>query len=97
MFVSAQPNHTHGITAQAQKERRSAPGTVVAIHAGVGRDTTTARGDQVGALLQRLLRTWRDRARQRRELSQLTARDLLDVGISNADAREEMRKPFWRR
>jgi uncharacterized protein YjiS (DUF1127 family) len=96
MFVSAQSNH-HGLTAQAQKERRSAPTTVVAIRDVVARDAATARGGQIGAVLQRLLRTWADRARQRQELSQLTARDLLDVGISNADASEEMRKPFWRR
>jgi uncharacterized protein YjiS (DUF1127 family) len=97
MFVSTQSNHAHGIAAQAQKERRSAPSTVVAIHAVAAGDATATRGGQVGAALQRLLRTWGDRVRQRRELSQLTARDLLDVGISNADAREEMRKPFWRR
>jgi uncharacterized protein YjiS (DUF1127 family) len=42
------------------------------------------------------LHTWRDRARQRRELAQWTDRDLHDVGLSWSDIAEEAEKPFWR-
>lgn len=38
---------------------------------------------------------WRERARQRRDLRALTPRELLDVGLSCADAEGEGRKPFW--
>jgi uncharacterized protein YjiS (DUF1127 family) len=39
---------------------------------------------------------WRDRRRQRRELSHWTDRDLHDVGISWSDVVREAEKPFWR-
>jgi uncharacterized protein YjiS (DUF1127 family) len=39
---------------------------------------------------------WRDRARQRRLLAQLTDRELRDIGLTRYDALEEWRKPFWR-
>jgi uncharacterized protein YjiS (DUF1127 family) len=42
------------------------------------------------------LHVWRERQRQRRELSQWTERDLHDVGISWADIARETEKPFWR-
>jgi uncharacterized protein YjiS (DUF1127 family) len=40
--------------------------------------------------------TWRDRARQRRELAQWSERDLHDVGLSRSDVAHEAEKPFWR-
>ena len=43
-----------------------------------------------------LLRRWRRRVRERRELAQLTDRELHDFGISRSDAITEWRKPFWR-
>lgn len=43
-----------------------------------------------------LFRVWRDRARQRHELAQWTARDLHDVGLSWSDIAHEAEKPFWR-
>jgi uncharacterized protein YjiS (DUF1127 family) len=40
--------------------------------------------------------TWRERARQRRELARWTDRDLHDVGLSWSDIVHEAEKPFWR-
>ena len=39
---------------------------------------------------------WRQRQLQRRQLAQLTERDLHDVGLSWSDAAYEAEKPFWR-
>jgi uncharacterized protein YjiS (DUF1127 family) len=39
---------------------------------------------------------WRERGRQRRELSRWTERDLHDVGLSWSDIVHEAEKPFWR-
>jgi uncharacterized protein YjiS (DUF1127 family) len=39
---------------------------------------------------------WRERQRQRRELSRWTERDLHDVGVSWSDVIQETEKPFWR-
>ncbi len=39
---------------------------------------------------------WRDRVRQRRELTHWTDRDLHDVGLSWSDIVREAEKPFWR-
>ena len=41
------------------------------------------------------LRLWRERARQRIQLSEMSAQMLDDIGISNKAARYEARKPFW--
>jgi len=43
-----------------------------------------------------LARTWFGRARQRRQLNQLSDWQLDDLGISRSDARREATKPFWR-
>jgi uncharacterized protein YjiS (DUF1127 family) len=42
------------------------------------------------------LHLWRDRQRQRRELSRWTERDLHDVGLTWTDIVHETEKPFWR-
>ncbi len=39
---------------------------------------------------------WRERQRQRRELSHWSDRDLQDVGVSWSDIVREAEKPFWR-
>ncbi len=46
--------------------------------------------------LSETLRTWRQRQLQRRQLAELTARDLHDVGLSWTDIAYEAEKPFWR-
>lgn len=42
------------------------------------------------------LRTWRERARVRRELATWGARELHDIGVSWSDVADEVNKPFWR-
>ena len=41
------------------------------------------------------VRIWRQRARQRRKLAQLTYVQLQDIGITHAEAWREVNKPFW--
>ena len=51
------------------------------------------------SILARVLETlhvWRQRQRDRRQLAQLSARDLHDVGLSWSDIASEADKPFWR-
>ncbi|MGQ3297115.1 DUF1127 domain-containing protein [Reyranella sp.] len=43
-----------------------------------------------------VLATWRERARQRRELVNLDYRTMRDLGISPTDVQFEANKPFWR-
>jgi len=43
-----------------------------------------------------LIGSWRQRIRERAELSRMTVRDLRDARVSTYDARIESRKPFWR-
>ena len=42
------------------------------------------------------LHTWRKRQQDRRQLAELSARDLHDVGLSWGDIAHEAEKPFWR-
>ena len=42
-----------------------------------------------------LLETWYQRARQRRQLAQLSDCQLSDIGIDRTDALAEAAKPFW--
>lgn len=42
------------------------------------------------------VRLWCHRARTRRELAELDAMQLADIGIDQHQARAEARKPFWR-
>jgi uncharacterized protein YjiS (DUF1127 family) len=39
---------------------------------------------------------WRDRVRTRRHLAVMSDYQLKDIGISRADAYNEVNKPFWR-
>ena len=48
------------------------------------------------AQLGETIHVWRDRQRQRRELSHWSDRDLHDVGLSWSDVVREAEKPFWR-
>jgi uncharacterized protein YjiS (DUF1127 family) len=43
-----------------------------------------------------LLRTWRQRFRDREALAQLDDRSLRDIGLTRCDALGEADKPFWR-
>jgi uncharacterized protein YjiS (DUF1127 family) len=44
----------------------------------------------------RLVRHWRERARQRAQLADLDDHMLSDIGITRVDQRRECEKPFWR-
>jgi uncharacterized protein YjiS (DUF1127 family) len=46
--------------------------------------------------LRETLHVWRERQHQRRQLAELSARDLHDVGLSWSDVAFEAEKPFWR-
>jgi uncharacterized protein YjiS (DUF1127 family) len=46
--------------------------------------------------LSETIHIWRQRQLQRRQLAQLTERDLHDVGLSWSDIAYEAEKPFWR-
>jgi uncharacterized protein YjiS (DUF1127 family) len=57
---------------------------------------TNHHGSEFFARLGETFHVWRERLRQRRELSQWTDRDLHDVGLSRSDIVNEAEKPFWR-
>lgn len=48
-----------------------------------------------GARLSALLNLWLQRARQRRQLADLSDRQLDDIGLSRTQAAHEAAKPFW--
>ena len=48
------------------------------------------------AQISETLHVWRERQRSRRQLAELSARDLHDVGLSWSDVVFEAEKPFWR-
>ena len=47
------------------------------------------------AQLRETFHVWRERQVSRRELAQLTERDLHDIGLSWSDVVYEDEKPFW--
>jgi len=53
-------------------------------------------GSGLFAQLRETFHIWRQRQIQRRQLAELTARDLHDVGLSWSDIAYEAEKPFWR-
>lgn len=46
--------------------------------------------------VQQIVSTWRQRARDRRELARLDGRSIHDLGLSPGDVQFEVNKPFWR-
>jgi uncharacterized protein YjiS (DUF1127 family) len=57
---------------------------------------TNHHGSGLLAQIGETIHVWRDRRRQRIELSHWTDRDLHDVGLSWSDIVHEAEKPFWR-
>jgi uncharacterized protein YjiS (DUF1127 family) len=53
-------------------------------------------GSGLFAQLSETFHVWRERQVARRELAQLTERDLHDIGLSWSDVVYEAEKPFWR-
>jgi uncharacterized protein YjiS (DUF1127 family) len=45
--------------------------------------------------IQHMLLVWKQNWQTRRQLAQLTAEDLRDVGLSEAQRQEELNKSFW--
>jgi len=58
--------------------------------------STPTRGETLTARLIAAVQLWRQRARDRAELAQLTARDARDLGIDPGVINYEVSKPFWR-
>jgi uncharacterized protein YjiS (DUF1127 family) len=52
-------------------------------------------GERAGRIVEVGL-TWLDRARQRRQLCELSDQMLRDIGLTRAEAWAEYAKPFWR-
>jgi len=44
-----------------------------------------------------LVRVWRERSCQRRELGQLSSYQLKDIGVNREDVINEASKPFWKK
>ncbi len=42
------------------------------------------------------IKLWRSRSKQRQALSRLPEYRLIDLGVSEADRRDEVKKPFWK-
>jgi uncharacterized protein YjiS (DUF1127 family) len=53
-------------------------------------------GNGLLAQLGDTLHVWRQRQEDRRQLAELTNRDLHDIGLSWSDVVYEAEKPFWR-
>jgi uncharacterized protein YjiS (DUF1127 family) len=51
---------------------------------------------RLGVLAGRALARWHRNAVEKRELAQLSERDLHDIGLTPADVRVALDKPFWR-
>ena len=57
---------------------------------------TNHHGSGLFAQLRETLHIWRQRQIDRRQLAELSPRDLHDVGLSWSDVAYEAEKPFWR-
>jgi uncharacterized protein YjiS (DUF1127 family) len=63
---------------------------------GVPRLTVRPRGRRLIRRAVDVVLVWHQRARQRRQLLEVSDHMLRDIGISRADAIGEAEKPFWR-
>jgi uncharacterized protein YjiS (DUF1127 family) len=57
---------------------------------------TNHHGSGIFARLSETYHIWRQRQIDRRQLAEMSARDLHDVGLSWSDVAYEAEKPFWR-
>jgi uncharacterized protein YjiS (DUF1127 family) len=57
---------------------------------------TNHHGSGLFVQLSETFHVWRQRQRDRRQLAEMTVRDLHDVGLSWSDIAYEAEKPFWR-
>ena len=60
--------------------------------------SVTSRIDLLGAIRRgaETVLAWQQRAHERRQLAAMHERLCKDLGLSNADLWNEIRKPFWR-
>ena len=63
---------------------------------GMPQLTVRPRGRRLSRRAVDVVLVWHQRARQRRQLLELSDQMLRDIGISRADAIGEAEKPFWR-
>jgi len=77
-------------------DQRSRPLTIQRLNFDIPRPTPGNWLSQHVVRAIRLVRTWRQRARGRRQLAQMSEFQLKDIGVSRIDAKREARKPFWR-
>jgi uncharacterized protein YjiS (DUF1127 family) len=68
--------------------------TCTTVEARHGRVPPSRQSIQIGAGA-RIVRLWAERSRARRELAQMTDRDLQDIGMTGCDRWWLIRKPFW--
>lgn len=64
-------------------------------HNAAGLLPTFGRSNGTLASLLKTLSAWDSRSRQRRNLAEMDAHLLADIGISRKDATIEASKPFW--
>jgi len=83
----AQQDCIHAISPRT----RSVPALLLALVWFAGR-----RLGQIGRSALELALVWHARARQRRQLVELSDYMLRDIGLTRADAEAEADKPFWR-
>ena len=57
---------------------------------------TNHHGSGLFSQLSETFHVWRQRQIDRRQLAEMTVRDLHDVGLSWSDIAYEAEKPFWR-
>ncbi len=96
-MVSLEANHTGNVVWVPGFARRR--GFVARLaHAGRSLFAVVQRrlDERAQRRLERNHSTMVERARQRRALASMSARDLKDIGITRYDVEIELRKPFWR-
>ena len=65
-------------------------------HSAAGFLPTFGRSNGTLASLLKTFSAWDSRSRQRRNLADMDAHLLADIGVSRRDAAVEAAKPFWR-
>lgn len=64
-------------------------------HSATGFLPAAGRSNGTLASILKVLSVWNGRYRQRRQLAELEARQLADIGVSRSAATTEAARPFW--
>jgi uncharacterized protein YjiS (DUF1127 family) len=98
-LMGSNPGVRQGVAMQMQD--RSAIPTAVAVEKRTSSDRIEASGRSrvlsAWVAITRLLRTWRMRELQRRELSTMSPRDFGDLAVPRSLAKEEIRRWPWQK